>query len=80
MPRVTSKGQVTIPHEIRTILDIHSGDEVSFELETGKVVLKKKASSIENIKQYVGYLKHLNGRDSDHILDEMRGPADDKSE
>ena len=77
MSRVTSKGQVTIPHEIRAILKIHSGDEVSFELETGKVVLKKKAASIKNIKKYVGYLKHLSGRDSDHILNEMRGRPDD---
>lgn len=77
MPRVTSKGQVTIPHEIRTVLKIDSGDEVLFELETGKVVLKKKSSSIKNIKKYVGYLKHLNGQGSDEILNEMRGPADD---
>jgi len=77
MPRVTSKGQVTIPQEIRAVLKINSGDEVCFELETGKVILKKKEASIENIKEYIGYLKHLQGRDSDDILNEMRSPADD---
>ncbi|MBW1801875.1 MAG: AbrB/MazE/SpoVT family DNA-binding domain-containing protein, partial [Deltaproteobacteria bacterium] len=41
MPRVTSKGQVTIPRHIRTRLNIDSGDEVSFVLEREKVILKK---------------------------------------
>jgi AbrB family looped-hinge helix DNA binding protein len=36
---VTSKGQVTIPKEIRDILHIHSNDRVDFILEEGRVVL-----------------------------------------
>jgi AbrB family looped-hinge helix DNA binding protein len=43
MPRVTSKGQVTIPHQIRSILSIRSGDEIIFEIDEAKVVLKKRA-------------------------------------
>lgn len=31
MPRVTTKGQVTIPKEIRDALGIEPGDEVAFE-------------------------------------------------
>ena len=77
MPRVTSKGQVTIPQNIRSMLQINSGDEVSFELETGKVVLKKKSSSIKNIRKYIGYLKHLDSRKSDEILNDMRGGPND---
>lgn len=30
--RVTSKGQVTIPSEVRKALDIHQGDDLVFEV------------------------------------------------
>ena len=33
--------QVVIPQEIRNILELHKGDYVSFNIENGKVVLKK---------------------------------------
>jgi antitoxin PrlF len=36
---VTSKGQVTIPKEIRDLLHIHSNDKVDFVLEGEKVFL-----------------------------------------
>jgi AbrB family looped-hinge helix DNA binding protein len=47
MSRVTQKGQVTIPRSIRSMLGINTGDEVVFEMEKNKVVLKKKRWSIE---------------------------------
>ncbi|MCG2776076.1 MAG: AbrB/MazE/SpoVT family DNA-binding domain-containing protein [Desulfobacterales bacterium] len=77
MPRVTSKGKVTIPHQIRSILSIRSGDEIIFEIDEAKVVLKKKSASIENLKKYVGFLTHLNGKKTDEIIDELRGEAND---
>lgn len=49
--KVTSKGQTTIPVNIRNALDIHSGDELVFELEGDQVILKK-ASIID-----IEYLK-----------------------
>jgi AbrB family looped-hinge helix DNA binding protein len=33
--RVTQKGQVTIPLEVRQALGIHAGSEVRFELDRG---------------------------------------------
>ncbi len=42
--RVTSKGQVTIPIEIRDRLGIVPSSEVEFVEEGGQVVLRKKAS------------------------------------
>ncbi len=77
MPKVTSKGQVTIPHQIRSILSIRAGDEVIFEIDEANVVLKKKSASIKNLKKYVGFLAHLNGKKTDDIIDELRGEADD---
>ena len=39
---ISSKGQTTIPHEIRKTLDLATGDHIIFEVEDdGKVVLKK---------------------------------------
>ena len=73
MPKVTSKGQVTIPHQIRSVLSIRSGDEIIFEIDNAKVFLKKKSSSIENLKKYVGFLTHLEGEKSDDIIDALRG-------
>jgi len=77
MPKVTSKGQVTIPHRIRSILSIKSGDEISFEIDGPKVVLKRRTASMENLKKYVGFLVHLKGEKSDDIIDELRGEPDD---
>ena len=42
MPRVTRKGQVTIPQQIRLLMRIKAGDEIVFEVEQAKVILSKK--------------------------------------
>lgn len=41
MSKVTAKGQVTIPKEVREKLGIHPGDDVEFKERDGVVVLKK---------------------------------------
>jgi antitoxin PrlF len=43
MPRVTTKGQVTIPKEIRDALGIEPGDEVAFEETDDGYALRKQA-------------------------------------
>lgn len=77
MPRVTQKGQVTIPQGIRSVLSIKTGDEIVFEVKKGKVILKKKPASIRNLKRYVGFLSHLDGKSPDDIVEALRGDADD---
>ncbi|MFC4447577.1 AbrB/MazE/SpoVT family DNA-binding domain-containing protein [Halorussus aquaticus] len=42
MSRVTSKGQVTIPKEVRERLGIRPGDEIEFEETDEGYVLKKE--------------------------------------
>jgi AbrB family looped-hinge helix DNA binding protein len=39
--RLSSKGQVTIPKEIRDALDLAPGDQVGYELEDGSVRLRR---------------------------------------
>ena len=41
MPKVTTKGQVTIPKEIRDRLGIEAGDEIEFEKSDDGYVLRK---------------------------------------
>ncbi|MCX7831608.1 MAG: AbrB/MazE/SpoVT family DNA-binding domain-containing protein [Actinobacteria bacterium] len=48
MPRITSKGQVTIPKKIRKLFDLKTGDTVDFEIEDGKVYLVFKKENILN--------------------------------
>ena len=43
---VTSKGQVTIPSEIRRALNIKLKDRVAFELVNGKVFLRPIGSAV----------------------------------
>lgn len=58
MPRITSKGQVTIPKEIREALGIQPGDEVAFEQTESGYELRKEepttASGDDPFEQYRG--------------------------
>ena len=68
MPRVTQKGQVTIPQQIRAILCINTGDEVVFEMDKNQVVLKKKKVADRSFEKYVGFLTHLRGKKPEDII------------
>ena len=43
---LTSKGQVTIPVELRHSLDLHPGDTLLFEVIDHKVLISKKKNDI----------------------------------
>jgi AbrB family looped-hinge helix DNA binding protein len=45
--RITSKGQATIPAEIRRILKVAPGDRVAFKVEEGDKVRISRASPID---------------------------------
>lgn len=48
---VTSKGQITIPAEVREDLGLKVGDRVSFiKGENGEYILKSKTGSIQDVK------------------------------
>lgn len=51
--KVTSKGQVTIPIEIRSLLGIMPNSEVEFVEEGGEVVLRKQAGAGKRGRQLV---------------------------
>lgn len=65
---VTSKGQVTIPKEIRDRLELESGTEVEFVLDDdGQITVRRKRSTVEELR---ALRDRLTERDVD--LDEMR--------
>ena len=41
LSRLTSKGQATIPAEVRKVLKLSFGDRVAFEIANGKVTVRK---------------------------------------
>ena len=45
--RMTSKGQVTVPKEIREALDLHEGDQVVFRVEGGRAVIARTPDLLE---------------------------------
>lgn len=73
--RMTIKGQVTIPKEIRERLGLHPGDQVEFLEEDNMIRLCKRVES-SPFARYRGYLRPLAGQDPDALLDEMRGDPD----
>lgn len=48
---LTSKGQITIPREIRDYLGVDSGDRLSFEVrESGEVVVQSETTDIRSLR------------------------------
>ena len=49
--KLTSKGQITIPKEIRDYLEVKAGDEVYFYINNiGRVVLRAKTGDITDLR------------------------------
>lgn len=71
MPRITSKGQVTIPKEIRDALGIEPGDEVVFEETSSGYTIRKKAPTTADGDD--PFAKYRGSADSDETMpDRMR--------
>ncbi|MFL6233750.1 MAG: AbrB/MazE/SpoVT family DNA-binding domain-containing protein [Thermoanaerobaculia bacterium] len=69
---VSSKGQITLPVEIRDQLGLEPGVVVSFEVREGGVLLRKGTSSKHPVDRVFGSLRLE--KPVDNLLDEMRGP------
>ena len=82
--RVTTKGQVTIPKEIREKLGIEPGSEVEFVERDAGVVLEKRDNAIElgrknfdNWAAGVAGTFDTMGMDGKEYIDWLRGPRED---
>ena len=84
--RVTTKGQVTIPKEIRAHLGIRPGSEVDFVISGDDVTLvpldeaeaaERRAATIRAWADRVGGVLDLGGMTTDEWMEWLRGPRDD---
>ncbi len=75
MSRMTSKGQVTIPYELREQLGLAPGDIVQFT-STSDGIRLKKATRGSVFARYRGCLSHLRGKDAAELIRDRRGPVD----
>jgi AbrB family looped-hinge helix DNA binding protein len=77
--RITTKGQVTIPQEIRDALGLLPHTEVTFDIVEGEARLRKAKRSSKRLSRGDGVIAHLrtsaasNKLTTDEIMALMRG-------
>ncbi|WP_157016488.1 AbrB/MazE/SpoVT family DNA-binding domain-containing protein [Mesorhizobium xinjiangense] len=64
--RVTSKGQVTIPRDLREMFGIHANSEVIFGIEGGKITITRRDDEQrqvdrEGLDRFLAALDRLEG-------------------
>lgn len=69
---ISSKGQLTVPMELREKLGLAAGTVVQFELRDGAILLRKGTRKDHPVDRLFGRLNL--GKPVDEILDQMRGP------
>ena len=70
---VTSKGQVTIPADIRRRMRLHAGSKIDFfENRAGEMVIRAKTG---DIRELYGFLKYNGAPLSIEQMDEAIGEA-----
>jgi AbrB family looped-hinge helix DNA binding protein len=70
--KLTAKGQITIPRDVRERLGLMPGDAIEFVEDRQGVRLQKRIP-VSSFRKYRGYLKGLAGRDPDELVDSARG-------
>jgi antitoxin PrlF len=67
--KITSKGQITLPNEVRELLDVHTGSMVMFEKEDDKVVIKHAWT----LQEFKGILEgHGKAVDFDQVREKVK--------
>ncbi len=68
---ISSKGQVTVPKELRDRLGLKAGTAVEFELAEGGVLMRKGHKGQRPVDRVRGVLERR--RATDDLVDDMRG-------
>ncbi len=63
---VSSKGQVTIPQEVRVRLGLRPGDRVEFVAQGDRTVIRPVREHVNPFDQYIGKFPHLRTRREIH--------------
>jgi AbrB family looped-hinge helix DNA binding protein len=74
LAKVTSKGQVTIPIEIRKKLGIKNGDKVLFMEDSGRIYMMNSSMNAlcEAQKAFVGEAERLGLENDDDVMDMVK--------
>ena len=72
---VTSKGQVTIPKELRDRFGIEPGAQVDFTPAEDGIRLRKVVDRRKQARVFGCLKTELEGRSVPELLDELRGPV-----
>ena len=70
--RLSSKGQVTVPKDVRDALGLRPGDEIEFVKDTMGFRLQKWVDG-SRLAKWRGYFKDLEGQDPDELIEQWRG-------
>lgn len=78
--RITAKGQVTIPQDVRELAGLMPGTDVEFQVEGGAVRLVKSDTSGPRRNRGQKLVESLRGKGNfgmttDEVIALMRGPA-----
>ena len=70
LAKVTSKGQITIPRGIRTLLRLKTGDKVFFEESCGKAYITNASQrTLSNVQTYMqGEAKKAGFQTEDDVI------------
>ncbi|CAN5756759.1 hypothetical protein BH20ACT11_BH20ACT11_12500 [soil metagenome] len=69
--RVTSKGQLTIPSEVRQALGIREGDSIVFEVEGGEMRVRVARRPV-SFADYAGIWREGEGLSSEEVDEYVR--------
>ena len=70
--KVTSKGQVTIPKEVREALHVHPGDELAYEIQ-GTTVLVRRVQPFDRVwhESVASQLEEWNAPENDEAWSDL---------
>jgi antitoxin PrlF len=77
---ISSKGQITVPQEIRKRLGLRTGDRVEFVVEEGRTVIRPAHSEANPFEKFIGILGPFPGGEAGikAWIDDMRSDDDDE--
>ncbi len=76
MPKITSKGQITIPQMIRNKFGFMPGMDVEIIVEDNKVLIVRSRDENRFIK-WLGRGEKQSRKSVDHMVDQLRGRTDE---
>lgn len=77
---VTSKGQITVPQEIRERLGLKKGDRVEFVAQKSRTLVRRAATKENPFAKYIGALPAFPGgrKEINAWVRDLRGHGDDE--